>query len=319
MVTEKEKCVSESECLDMRILVLSGGDSPEREVSIRSGDAVLTALNEAGYETFRYDPIEGDDGLKTSVADADIVFPILHGVNGEDGVIQKKLEDLGKPFLGSTSEVSALTFDKELTHEKLEEDGILMPRRAVVSLNVDHELFKTPFVLKPINGGSSVDTLIAHVSDAESLTTATQLLEKYDKMLLEELVVGQEITVPVVGNEALPVILIIPPEDGVFDYENKYNGKTSEICPVAESQINNKLQSEAQNLALQVHKLVGARHLSRTDMILTPDGRLFVLEINTMPGMTAQSLLPNSANVAGMDMPKLVTRFIKIVQETEAQ
>src|SRR5439155_118541 len=121
---------------------------------------------------------------------------------------------------------------------------------------------------------------------------------KYDQMLLEELIEGVEITVPVLGDKALPVVEIVPPEGGEFDYDNKYNGRTQEICPARS--ISAKTQEQAQRLAERIHRLAGARHLSRTDLMVSADGKLYVLEINTIPGLTAQSLIPKSAAAAGL-------------------
>ncbi len=298
----------------VRILILYGGDSPEREVSLRSGSAVADALRTAGYAVTMYDPKLGHNGLLVAVAAVDIVFPILHGVNGEDGVIQKELEDIGVPFLGSDSNVSRICFDKISTHRILEASGILMPSYSTVSLdNLGHELFMKPFVLKPIHGGSSLDTLIARTIDMETSEMAHRLLEKYPHMLLEELISGQEITVPILDNTTLPVIAIVPPDESEFDYENKYNGKSKEICPVPSDMVSKSLCAKASEIALQVHAILGARHLSRVDMIVDPTGKIHTLEINTMPGMTDRSLMPIAAMASGMDMPKFTTRLVDLV------
>jgi len=298
----------------MKVLVLYGGDSPEREVSLRSGTAVNEALRTAGIDTLLYDPIQGDDELFRLVRQVDMVFPILHGKNCEDGVIQKKLESVGAKFLGSDSKVSEVCFNKHKTHDLLESAGITMPEFAVVTKNdLDNKLFKNPFVLKPVNGGSSLDTLVVRQVRQDYLDTAVELLNEYESMMLEELIEGQEITVPVLADSALPVIAIVPPTDGEFDYDNKYNGKSQEICPVPVELVSDLIQKQAQQLALKVHNLLGASHLSRTDIIVDKDGELFVLELNTMPGMTSQSLFPLSAKVAGNDMDKLVLKLIEIV------
>jgi D-alanine-D-alanine ligase len=297
----------------MKILVLLGDNSPEREVSLRSGAAVTAALKEAGFEVEQYDPVNGDEGLNEAVSRNDIVFPILHGINGEDGVIQAKLESMGKPFLGSTAAVSKVTFDKQVTHSLLEKASVLMPKFAIVSSsNIGHELFQKPFVLKPIEGGSSLDTIIARHNSEKYIQKAIELLKKYPEMLLEELIEGLELTVPVLDENPLPVIAIVPPTDFEFNYDNKYNGKTQEICPVPPSMVPENKQKESQEIALKVHRVLGARHLSRTDIIMSNDGKLYVLEINTMPGMTDQSLMPKAAAVAGYSMEKLVKKFVEI-------
>jgi len=299
----------------MKVLVLLGGESTEREVSLRSGKSVMDALSGLDYEVICYDPVDGAEGLSSAVARADVVLPILHGDNGEDGAMQSILEDAGKPFLGSSSDVSRVTIDKQLTHEKLEAAGVKMPKFAVVNAGEldSNELSRKPFVLKTIDGGSSVDIIIARTVDDAVLAKASEVLGRRGKMIIEELVDGLEITVPVLGSQALPVIAIIPPENGEFDYSNKYNGSTKEICPVPSSLTTTLVQQEAQKLALKVHQTLGARHLSRTDMIVRPDGEIVVLELNTMPGMTAQSLFPKAALIAGYSMEKLADTFVKMV------
>lgn len=298
----------------MKILVLKGGDSTEREVSLRSSAAVEAALLEVGYIVASYDPLDGDEGLTNAVKDCDVVLPILHGDNGEDGVIQQKLEALNAKFLGSTSEASRVCISKTKTHEVLGQAGILMPRYEIVNKETvqQSELYKSPFVLKTIDGGSSVDIYIARDSTTVDSDKINSLLQRRGSMLMEELIFGQEITVGVLGDRVLPIVAITPPVDGEFDYENKYNGSTKEVCPVPDEIISLSKQAEAQELAQRVHTALGARHLSRTDMIITDDGSIYVLELNTMPGLTDQSLFPKEAKTAGMTMVELVKRFVEM-------
>lgn len=304
--------------MSQKILVLLGGDSPEREVSIRSGRSIAGALRSAGFEVEEFDPESGDELLRAKSLDCDAVFPILHGINGEDGKIQRKLEDFGVKYLGSDSTASENSFYKDKTHEILEPHGVLMAKYAVVGLDdMDNELFKNPFVLKPLDGGSSVDTLIAREIKQELLSEAKDLLEKHNQMILEELIDGKEITVPILASDALPVIAIIPPENDEFSFENKYNGKSQEICPAPLDFIDAEKQKQAQEISLKVHQILKARHLSRVDLILKPNGELVVLELNTIPGMTDQSLFPNAARVAGYSMEDLVSKLVKMVVEEE--
>lgn len=301
----------------MRVLVLVGGDSPEREISLLSGQAVFEALLEAGHEAYKLDTLKGFDELANYVDKVDMVFPILHGLNGEDGVAQLELEKRGFTYLGSNSKSSIIAFDKIKAHEVLESHGIKMPAFAKVRLHdvKSHELFKTPYVLKPIEGGSSLDTQIVRRVSQDSIKKSEQLLHKYNEMILEELIVGKEITVPVLGDTALPVIAIIPPENEEFDYQNKYNDKTRELCPAPTDYVTEYLQHAAQEIALNVHTYLGARHLSRTDLIISESGDLYVLELNTMPGMLTQSLFPKAALCAGMSMPQLVNKFVETVKK----
>ena len=297
---------------DMNILVLGGGKGSECEVSLRSSAEVQRALVELGHEVQFADPSSGDAAVRQAARNCDMVFPILHGQGGEDGVVQQLLEDIGKPYLGSDVAVSRLCFDKVQLKEVLVAHGILTPRSQVVTAQTfaQSELVKCAFVLKPVADGSSVGTMIVRDLPYDS-QRASQLLATYGKMLLEELIVGVEVTVPVLDEVALPVIEIVPPLGKDFDYENKYNGATTELCPP--HNVSLKLQEQAQRLAEQVHHFSGARHLSRTDMMIDAEGRIYVLEINTMPGMTTQSLFPKSAAAAGMPWTALVAKFVEMV------
>ena len=297
----------------MRILVLGGGDGPERDVSLRSAAAVRDGLTDSVHDVRFCDPANGEAALRLAVRQCDLIFPILHGVGGEDGSIQRLLDDIGKPYLGSGAAVSELCFDKPRLKQLLVKNGISTPKSEVVTAKTfNHsELARAPFVLKPIGGGSSLGTMIARKKPFD-LDTAQGLLEKYSEMLLEELITGDEVTVPVLGDSALPVIEIVAPEGKEFDYENKYNGATSELCPPRNVSV--ELQTRAQRLAEQVHSLSGAKHLSRTDIMIDKTGALYVLEINTMPGMTAQSLFPKSAAQAGLAWTTLMERLVEMAQ-----
>lgn len=296
-----------------KILLLQGGNSNEREVSLRSAANVVHWLRETGHEVVVADPAEPGFELARAAADCDAVIPMLHGAGGEDGMLQRQLEALGKPFLGSGSQACALTFDKVKCREFMSARGVRIPQGKVVnraSFNTS-SLRERPYVLKPINGGSSVDTLILHdLAREPDAAYFDQLFSRYPEMLLEELIAGKELTVGVLGDEALPIILIVPPEAEEFDYENKYNGRTQEI--VNPPDVPDDIQRAAKELALHVHRLTGCRHLTRTDMIMTPAGELYVLEINTIPGMTEQSLFPKMAAAAGVAMPALVKRFVQL-------
>lgn len=295
----------------MKVLVLLGGASAEREVSLRSGASVRDALTDGGHKVFVYDPQDGYEGLREYAGKVDCVFPILHGKGGEDGTIQAELEKLGFKYLGADSQVSELCFNKEEFKKLLDKLSILTPRSEIVTKNsIQHSpLLRSPYVLKPVDGGSSVDTFV--VRDPNTQSYRQEVFDHYQLMLLEELIEGIEITVPILGNKALPVIEIIPPAGGEFDYENKYNGATAEICPP--KSVSQEKQQEAQSLAEKIHKEAGVRHLSRTDMIVDKDGKLWVLELNTMPGMTAQSLFPKAAAVADITMPQLMQKFLDLV------
>jgi D-alanine-D-alanine ligase len=296
----------------MKILILAGGTSNERDVSLRSGANVATATQALGHEVVRADPGEADFDLAHAVADIDVVLSTLHGAGGEDGTMQRVLERYGKPFVGSGSVASALAFDKSRYKERLvTEEGINLPEGVVVNKMAFEAspLIKSPFVLKPIKGGSSLDIHIVH--DVTKLpVTIDEVFARYGELLLEELIDGQEVTVGVLGDEALPLILIEPPAGEEFDYANKYNGKSRELTNP--TTMSTELQRRAQELALKVHHLIGCRHLSRSDMIITPKGEIYLLETNTIPGLTEASLLPKAAAAAGITMAQLVERLLAL-------
>nr|AIA15126.1 D-ala D-ala ligase C-terminus [uncultured bacterium] len=300
-----------------RVAVLGGGNSPEREVSLRSARAVSAALSQAGYEVSELDPSHYDtDSLIAQLAGFDVVFPVLHGKGGEDGTVQALLESIGMPFVGAGADVSALCFDKTAYKAHLQELGLSLPFGVVVDRNTvwSQELTKSPFVLKPYDGGSSVDTFIIRDPQACDRAAIEDALDRHHTMLLEELIIGTEITVGVVGEEALPVIEIIPPADQEFDYENKYNGQTQELCPP--QHVEESVQITARQLAAHIHTRLNIRDFSRTDlMIRQGDDRLFILETNTIPGMTDQSLLPKAAKTAGYDMAVLCDRLVSAALE----
>lgn len=290
------------------ILVLSGGISSEREVSLRTGAAVAKALQSKGHNVTVHDLKDGLEG----VGSYDVIFPALHGKGGEDGTIQAELDTLGIPYVGCDAAVSALCFDKWQYIQKMREGGFPLSQSEVIDASSiwQSPIAKKPFVLKPIDGGSSIDTFI--VRDVHNIDTDAidQALSRHAHMLLETLVEGIELTAGVLGDHALPIVEIIPPEDGEFDYENKYNGQTQELCPP--QHISPAIQAQAQGLALRVHKFVSCRDLSRTDMIVTPTGELVILETNTLPGMTDQSLFPKAAHADGINMADLVDRLVQM-------
>jgi D-alanine-D-alanine ligase len=300
----------------MKVLVLGGGDSSEREVSLRSAAMVRAACERLGYDVGYFDPRGRMEQLVRVAQGYDVVLPILHGTGGEDGEIQKVLEASGRPFFGSGSKASALCFNKVRTKELMRKHRILTPEWAVVMSGglAKSKFVRQPFVLKPIDDGSSVDTMIVRQLPYDPEMVA-DLFTRHREMLLEELIFGIEITVTVLGDKALPAIEIIPPEGSEFDYENKYNGATQELCPP--KHVSRAVQTEAGRLAELVSEITGARHLARIDMIVAPEDELYVLEINTLPGLTDQSLAPKSAAAAGLKFDQLVARFIELATDKD--
>lgn len=289
-----------------KILIVCGGDSDEREVSLRSGAAVARALETAGYDVTTCDTSDSDDML----IGYDVAFPVLHGVGGEDGEIQARLERLGVAYVGTDAISSKLCMDKTAYRQAMVAAGFLMPEGATVTANeyAHHPLRHQPHVLKPVDGGSSVDTIIIREAEGSNDPSGRGVFDRHEHMLLEQLIVGTELTVGVLGQTPLPVIEIIPPQDEEFDYDNKYNGKTQELIPPIHA--DSATQTEAQTIALAVHTAAGCRDFSRSDFIVTDDGQCYLLETNTIPGMTDQSLFPKMAAAAGFDMPALCDQLV---------
>lgn len=296
----------------MKILVLGGGISPEREVSLRSTSNVQTALKNAGFEVLFYDPANGIGELLKLAKSCDLVFPILHGVGGEDGTLQKIFEGNNIKFLGSGSLACQNTLDKSKFYEICRKNNIKIPQTEIVDkISIKSSpLSENPFVLKPVNGGSAVDTFIERTVPKD-FSKFDKVFEKYGKMILQELISGIEVTDGILGNKALPIVEIVPPTGEEFDFENRYNGRSQEICPP--KNIDKETQNKIQNLALIVHESLDCRHLSRIDMIVGKNN-VYVLELNSIPGMTATSLFPKEAETIGLSMEDLVKEFVRLAQ-----
>jgi len=297
-----------------KVVILGGGNSPEREVSLRSAQAVMDAAQQAGYDVSILDPQSGWSVLDSIALDT-VVLPMLHGIGGEDGEVQQELERRKLSFLGTGSTESELAFDKWQTKQLLKGKGISVPNGELVTFDQyrNHPMTKKPHVLKADRNGSSIGVYIVHDPQHLDQKQIEEVFLFGPCALLEELVEGVEITVPVLGVRALPVVEIIPPEGEEFDYENKYNGETQELCPP--QNVSEEQQRLAQKIAEQAHMALGCKHLSRTDIIIDSSGELFVLEVNTTPGMTHQSLFPKSAATAGVSFPDLVEKFVHMAQQ----
>jgi D-alanine-D-alanine ligase len=292
-----------------KINVICGGNSAEREVSLRSGTSVAKALETAGHEVVVLDAAKASLNEMTA---CDAVFPALHGVGGEDGTLQTLLEEEGAKYVGADPSASKLCFDKWQYREKVVEGGLPMAKGALVQVDnyLQNPLASVPYVLKCTTGGSSIDTYIVRDIASAPTEQIEETFKRYPTMLMEELIVGTELTVAVLGDRSLPVIEIIPPQDAEFDYENKYNGATRELVPP--EHVSEELQQKAQALALQAHQLTGCRDLSRTDIMLDENGSLYLLETNTLPGMTDQSLFPKAARAAGIEFPALCDQLVQM-------
>ncbi|MEW6324854.1 MAG: D-alanine--D-alanine ligase [Nitrospirota bacterium] len=294
-----------------RIGVLRGGRSSEREVSLRSGAAVAGSLKRQGYAVLELEPDPAVLAPLTGASGApkiDAAFIALHGRGGEDGRIQAVLEWLAIPYTGSDMLSSAVGMNKAITKRLLGAEGVPTPawrshRRAAVLPAVAG----FPVVVKPACEGSTVGVTI--VTQREQLGTALELAGRYDEeILIEEYIDGYELTVAVLDGEPLPPIEIVPAE-AFYDYKAKYTpGRCDYLLPP--KHVNEASWREAQTLAANTHRLLGCSGATRVDFRVDRAGRPFVLEINTVPGMTETSLLPKAAAAAGLDYDALVLRIL---------
>lgn len=295
----------------MNVLLLAGGNFEEREVSLLSGRSVEESLKALGHQYDVKDPSDDGFDIDRLALRYDVVFIAIHGRGGEDGLLQRHLEDLDKPFVGSGSKASKLCFDKWEYKEFLKQKGLPAVEGRLVSVNDMYiDDFMKPYVLKPINSGSGFDLQVVRRPSERDRGEVAEMLSRRGKMLLEPLIEGAEITVGVLGDEVLPVAEVIPPEGKSFTRENQYNGLSQILCPPAN--IPEGLQKQAKELAKQIHDLTGCRHMSRTDFIIDRNGKLLVLETNTIPGLTNQSLLPKMAAAAGYSMSEMVSKLLKM-------
>jgi D-alanine-D-alanine ligase len=306
----------------IRLALIAGGTSGEREVSLRGAAGVEQALNKEKYEVVRYDPASDLARLAADAPRLDAAFILLHGVGGEDGTVQGMLDLLGIPYQGSGVLGSALAMNKHLTKTLYKLHGL--PVAVWEMADKAHcadplpllAKLRLPLVIKPVRQGSSLGMSI--VRQAEQLGAALAKAFQHDsQVMVEEFVAGREITVGVLGNDeltALPLVEIIPDRRfDFFDYEAKYTpGATREACP---AEVSEELRVKAQDYGLRAHKALQLRGCSRTDMIIREDGEIFLLETNTIPGMTPTSLLPQAAAQIGLDFSALLDRLIELALE----
>ncbi len=293
------------------VAVVMGGSSGEREISIQSGSEVLRALHSLGYEARSLDYDERFvDALRQ--ARPDVVFIALHGPGGEDGHVQALLEYLSIPYTGSGLEAAALSMDKHLTKKLLAAEGLPTPvwdlfDLAGGTLPLLPGSLDLPLVIKPRFEGSSNG--IAIVRTHEEWTNAMlEASKSYAQILAEEYVEGREFTCAVLGEEALPVVEIIANRDGFYSYDAKYEpGGSTHVAP---AKIDEDLGARLQMMALSAHRLLGLRDYSRSDFIIRADNRPYLLEVNSLPGLTPASLLPDACAAAGIGFEALIDRLV---------
>jgi D-alanine-D-alanine ligase len=307
----------------LRVALLCGGRSSEREISLKGGEQVRTALPEERYEVVIYDPANDLAKLINDATNIDVALVILHGRYGEDGAIQGLLDLVGIPYQCSGILGSALAINKIIAKKLFRLAGLKVPKDMVLTKIKKYSPSQIinrlglPLIVKPTKEGSTIG--LSLVKREDELRLAIEKAFKYNsEILIEKYIAGREITGGILGNKtpiALPIIEIIPQgKHEVFDYEAKYSpGATKEICPAP---LPAHLTKKAQQCALLAHKILRCKGFSRTDMILK-DETIYVLETNTIPGMTEISLFPLAAKTMGLPFPSLLEKLIDLALETK--
>jgi len=302
--------MAKDQSLPKKIAVLMGGPGSERDVSLATGRGVSKALRSLGAEVVDVDVHDKHFALPK---DVDLAFITIHGTFGEDGQLQKILEERSVPYTGDGVEPSRAAFDKILSKEKFREHNVVTPEWEVVEVG-QRPTISVPLVVKPARQGSTVGVVI--VKNASELDSAMAEAGKYDqKLLIEKFVSGRELTIGVLGDQALPILEIIP-KGGFYDFNNKYpflnpqgGGGAEHVCP---AKIDPNKTKQIQEQALHAFRALGLVVYGRVDVLLPDSGEPFVLEVNTIPGMTKASLLPEAAAAAGINYVDLCARIIAL-------
>jgi len=300
---------------DLHVVVLMGGWSSEREVSLTSGKGVADALRERGWSEITELDMDRDVARRLAELKPDVVFNALHGTPGEDGTVQGMMDLMGLKYTHSGLETSVIAIDKELTKMVLVPHGIRMPAGRVISSESLHQEdpIPRPYVVKPINEGSSVGVAIVTEDGNYGNPIGRDVpgpWNEFDDLLAEPFIRGRELTVAVLGGEPLAVTEL-KPNAGFYDYAAKYtDGLTQHICP---AEVPYEIASAMMDMAARAHQLLGCKGASRSDFRWDDEvgeAGIFLLEVNTQPGMTALSLVPEQAKVKGIAYGELVERLI---------
>ena len=299
----------------LHVVVLMGGWSSEREVSLTSGRGVAAALRERGWSNVTELDMDRDVALRLTELKPDVVFNALHGTPGEDGTVQGMMDLMGLNYTHSGLETSVIAIDKELTKMVLVPHGVRMPAGRVVESGslYREDPIPRPYVLKPVNEGSSVGVAIV-TADGNYGNPIGRDVEgpwhHFDHLLAEPFIKGRELTVAVMGGEALAVTEL-KPKAGFYDYDAKYtDGLTVHVCP---AEIPDDIAQAMMDMAANAHRLLGCKGASRSDFRWDDEqgeAGLYLLEVNTQPGMTPLSLVPEQAKARGIDYPALVERIV---------
>ncbi len=298
----------------MRVLLIAGGWSKEREVSLSGAIQIRDALHDLGHEVRLLDLSPDYQVLVDEARHAEAAFINLHGHPGEDGLIQALLEDVGLPYQGSGPKGSFMALNKALSKRIYSNHGLPVPRgRLYVGACIQFVPDQVPVVCKPNLGGSSLDMDIFH--DPEELGKYLENLHPQEEVLLEEYIPGTEISCAVLEDTALPPILIKPRKRDFFDYQSKYDPDGAvEICPAP---VSPEITEQIKKFALTAHNVLGLRHYSRTDFMLDAQDNIYTLETNTLPGMTRTSLVPKAASQAGLEFSDLISRLLFLARTSK--
>ncbi len=290
-----------------KIAVLKGGFSAEREVSLRTGAAVANALRVLGYQVDEVDVKEPSVMLPRGCGAA---FIALHGMFGEDGQVQEEMEAQGIVYTGCGASASRLAFDKADSKRAFEKAGVPSPAFQIVGRG-ERPSIPCPYVVKPSRQGSSVG--ISQVHSMADMDNALEVAFRFDDVVVAEAFVrGRELTVGILGDEALPIVEIVP-KQGEYNYDNKYTpGRTDYYCP---AQLSAAVAARVQEVALAAHRALGCEVYSRVDVLLDADEKPWVLEVNTIPGMTETSLLPKAARAAGIEFGELCEKILEFSRQ----
>jgi D-alanine-D-alanine ligase len=306
-----------------KIALIFGGPGKEHEVSFSSAKNILENIDRNSFNVLEvcvtkdkkykignqiFDEDDGIEEIKKS--GIEVVFPIIHGTYGEDGELQEKLEQAGIKFVGSSSKVSALTIDKSKTNSVLEESGIKIPKSKIISQDDINFDCQYPIIVKPVDEGSSVD-LFKFENEIDFKNEIDFIFRNHTQMLVQEFIKGREFTCGVIEKEGevIPLIAteVILTKGELFDYEAKYtNGGCKEVTP---AEVDDAIMKRLQELAVSCHKVLECKSISRTDIIFKNED-FYVLEINTVPGMTKTSFIPQQAKVCGYEMKELIRLLI---------
>ena len=300
-----------------KVAIIAGGPSSERDISLRSGRAVYEALRLEGLdaELVELDGRDAENQLKRHRPD--IAFIALHGRFGEDGTVQKILEAMGIPYTGSGANASRLALDKIASRKIFEENNIPVPDYKILNKPSREALgsLSLPVVVKPQNEGSSIGLSMARNED-EFDNACRNAFMFSPSIIVEKFIKAREITVGILEETALPVVEIIP-ENVFYDFDAKYKNKKTEYRVPAE--LPEGLAEKAQALALAAHQSLGCSDFSRVDMLLSPDGAIYVLEVNSIPGLTERSLMPKAAEAAGISFGKLCVKLLRLATENKGK